>query len=966
MNREHWQRIKQLRLAARELQGEERDLFLDAECATPEERAEIERGLSGNTPAAFMDSPVLGERRNRSDVKPGDRLGRYQIQQELGAGGGGKVYRALDQSLGRLVALKVLAQSGVRSTSGSQRFRREAETASALNHPNIVTVYEIGVENGIEFIAMEFIAGKSLHASIPRRGLKPAELFPWAIQIADALAAAHQAGVVHRDLKPANVMITDRGVAKVVDFGLAKSLQTANTDSATVTITGTIMGTFAYMAPEQAEGKPVDARADIFSFGCVLYQMITGAPAFAGSGVSVLAKVLESEPRPIRDLSPQVPPGLESLIKRCLCKDPAARWQSAADIRFILEELQAASQRDETARKALKARRPWLIPGLAAVSLALAAGAFYAGHRTIQRVPEFKTLALTTDPGLSTAPSLSGDGRMLAFASDRGGDGNLDIWVQQIPGHAPMRLTSDTAEETDPDISPDGTRVVFRSEKDGGGIYIMPALGGQQVLLAQGGRNPRFSPDGASVAYWVGRERTQLLAGSAQSYVISSGGGAPKSAGDLAASMYPIWSPDGKYLLVVGRRTTDTKAEKFPHWWLVSAESGAPRAITPSLDDLHPELHHTASHLHYVPVAWTPATGVVFAARLGDASNLWSIGLDADQARLSGGLRRITAGTSSEVLAALSKRADLPPLAYTSQSLRFGLWALSIDPETGTVRGDPARLTSGIPPAFNPSLSWDGSKLAFTRAGPVQALWLLDLATGRESPLFTSPNTLFSTRLSGDGYWITFGEFPGSISRISSRGGTVSHLCANCGSPMYSFFDGSQLLIEPAEAPPDVRRLDAGSGKITSFVSGPDPLYGADVTRDGKWVAFHSAPGGERSQIFVAPVQDGKAAPSTAWIPITNADALHQGPRWSPQGRILYYLSNQDGAVCIWARRLDPATKVPVGPPFAVLHMHHASRSLQTLARLDDRVSLTVAPGKLVLVAGELTGNIWLREYIAK
>ena len=353
MDLERWQRIKALQFAASELHGAARERYLSANCATPEERSEVERMLQSAAPTNFMNTPVLGQRPTAVELRAGDKFGRYQIQSLLGAGGGGKVYRAHDPNLRRAVAIKVLQMAAVQE-SDRRRFKREAETASALNHPNIVTVYEIGVENGIDFIAMEFIDGKSLRDSIPKRGLKLSQFFPWAIQIAEALAAAHRAGIVHRDLKPGNVMIADRGTAKVVDFGIAKAIPKELVPAdANISLTqeGVITGTYAYMAPEQTQGKTVDSRSDIFSFGSLLYEMVSGQPAFSGSALTVIAKVQDAEPAQLDSLTSEIPKGVAQLIVQCLRKEPADRWQSAADIGLMLNQLRNNWQTEKAERE---------------------------------------------------------------------------------------------------------------------------------------------------------------------------------------------------------------------------------------------------------------------------------------------------------------------------------------------------------------------------------------------------------------------------------------------------------------------------------------------------------------------------------------------------------------------------------------------------------------------------------------
>jgi eukaryotic-like serine/threonine-protein kinase len=448
----------------------------------------------------------------------GKTLGHYRILENLGSGGMGVVYKAKDTHLGRLVAIKVLSPKRVADPEAKQRFVKEAKAASALNHPNIVTIYEIASEDDCEFIAMEYVRGKTLGQLAGKRRLPCDRVLGYAVQMADALAAAHAIGVIHRDFKPANIMVVEgQGLIKVLDFGLAKlsgtndgknltSTQPTRSILEPETAEGQILGTLAYMSPEQAEGKPVDARSDIFSFGSVLYEMLAGRRAFQGdSKISILAAVLREEPRPLCEIDCGVPRELEELIGLCLRKDREQRIQHMDDLKLLLEHLK---QRPETGR--LGAKRAGLQNTqqvsmfiVLAVLVALVAVGVWKLTRSNPSTGPATLTRLTWDSGLTENPVLSPDGRLLAYASDRSGEGNLDIWVQQLSGGEPVRLTNHPSDESTPSFSPDSSRIAFRSDRDNGGIYIISALGGQERLIARSGNDPRFSPDGAWIVYWV-------------------------------------------------------------------------------------------------------------------------------------------------------------------------------------------------------------------------------------------------------------------------------------------------------------------------------------------------------------------------------------------------------------------------------------------------------------------------------
>jgi eukaryotic-like serine/threonine-protein kinase len=316
----------------------------------------------------------------------GQTLGHFEILEKLGEGGMGVVYKARDTHLDRLVAIKVLPPDHGADRDRRVRFVQEAKTASALNHPGIVTIHDIAQHDGVDFIAMEFVPGRTLDRIIPRRGLNLNDTIDYGIQIADALAAAHAVGIVHRDLKPSNIIVTEQGRVRVLDFGLAKLVDRSalvaweqgptGTHHAPVTAQGVIVGTVAYMSPEQAEGKAVDARTDIFSFGSMLYEMVTGQRAFQGdSPLSTVTAVLREEPKAVSHIRKDLPRELERVINRCLRKDPERRWQAMSDIKIALRELKEEVDSAAQAASAAPLSRPRrALVAVAALSLVVLAG----------------------------------------------------------------------------------------------------------------------------------------------------------------------------------------------------------------------------------------------------------------------------------------------------------------------------------------------------------------------------------------------------------------------------------------------------------------------------------------------------------------------------------------------------------------------------------------------------------------
>ena len=426
----------------------------------------------------------------------GKTIAHYQILEKLGEGGMGVVYKARDTHLDRLVALKVLPPEKVADPERKRRFVQEAKAASALNHPNIITIHDIASENGIDFIVMEYVQGKTLDALVPRKGLRLNETLKLAIQMADALAKAHSAGIIHRDLKPTNVMVTDDGLVKVLDFGLAKLTEVSESGDETTrtlehqTEEGTIVGTVSYMSPEQAEGKKVDARSDIFSFGSVLYEMATGQQAFHGdSKMSTLAAILNQEPKPISQLVPGIPRDLEKIITRCLRKDPNRRFQTMADLKVTLDELKEESDSGTLAGTppvVRPARRPWVwaAAAMVVVAIAVAGWLFRGGSRKPQAAPE--VVPLTSYAGFERSPSFSPDGNQVAFSWNGEKQDNFDIYIKLIGSPTPVRLTTDPADDiARPFRRMDAPSAFSGCRKSVPAFIVIPSIGGPERIVAE-------------------------------------------------------------------------------------------------------------------------------------------------------------------------------------------------------------------------------------------------------------------------------------------------------------------------------------------------------------------------------------------------------------------------------------------------------------------------------------------------
>ncbi len=624
-----WQEVERIYHSALDHAPDQRSAFLIEACAGDDElRSEVESLLAARTgkDSLIDDGGVAVAARlvaEPSQHLTGRKLGRYEVIRKLGSGGMGEVYLARDTRLGREVALKVLRPGSIDHTDRN-RLEREAKAASALRHPNIVTVHDFDSCDGVDFIVMEYVPGRILSELIGRKGLPVREALGYAAQIADALIAAHAAGIIHRDLKPANLIVGDSGTLKVLDFGLAKRAPGLTSDETQSVSGGFVAGTAAYMSPEQAEGKPLDARTDIFSFGAVLYEFLVGTRAFErDSTASTIAAIMAEEPPSVKN----VPPELDRIVQRCLRKDSARRFQTMADVKSALEDT-----RRELAPAAGTRKKRWISLTAAVIALA-GAGILSWTYIPWQQRPEPQLLHLTSYPGSEYDPAFSPDGNQIAFVWDGEDQATSHIYVKLVGATDALRLTRDNRPERYPAWSRDGRWIAFNRRLEDGRakIVITSALGGaernigelqaccsrlswsadskwlvageqlesnagrllldvetreKRILLsppagAFGDYDPAFSPSGRAIAFvrnsgsnmnsgiFVVRLSESMKPSASPSRVTTDGGGKGE----------PAWTPDGREIVYVSGLPGYLAGEERRLWRVGSNGQSKPRQI---------------------------------------------------------------------------------------------------------------------------------------------------------------------------------------------------------------------------------------------------------------------------------------------------------------------------------------------------------------------------------------------------
>ena len=850
MEDERRRRISQLYDAALQRPAPERHAFLASACGDDELlRDEIESLLANDagatTALVSVAGPVVAPTHSHADTVPpmvGLVLGHYRIGDRLGAGGMGVVYRARDTRLERDVALKVLPAATLADDTARGRFRKEALALARLNHPNIGTVFDFNTENGVDFLVMELIVGESLDDQIARLPLAERDVAALGIQIASALEEAHERRIIHCDLKPGNILVTPKGQAKVLDFGLARLLRPeADADvTATVSEPHAVAGTLPYMAPEQLRAQPADARTDIWALGVVLYEMASGARPFQGQSGFELSAAILSAPQP--PLPSRVAPPLRAVIDRCLEKDPNRRYQRAGEVRAALETINAGAAFPQVAVRSRMALR-WAWTALLAMGLA----AGYAGWRISRPAGPMEPLrasALTTLPGQELYPSLSPDGSYVAFTWTGPRQDNTDIYVQQIGAGTPLRLTNDPRNDYNSVWSPDGRWVAFlrgdpatplgRSIRE---LRLIAPLGGPERTLGE--VRVQEITDNPVYLTWCADSRCLIvtdMAGEGRPdalFVVSIETGEKRQLTNpqppVVADTNPSLSPNGESLLFL-RRTTWARGEL--HVLPVRRDmtaAGEPRHI--SVSGLLPETATWMPEGDEILVATNPLNG-------GSAA-LWRV-----SATGNGRSARVPFVGEDGVMPAVSRSSDGKParLVYVRSFTDENIWRIDLSAPGVAASAPPAVAIASTKGDSHPHVSPDGQRVAFTstRSGSWE-IWISDLD----------------------------GSNPVQVTFLKAPTGT--------GAPHWSPDGRTIVFASDAEGQYDIFIVSSAGGKPRNITSHPALDHVPIFSRAGHWVYFSSSRSGQ-FQVWKVPASGGEAVQVTkdgGWLSQESVDGMY-------------------------------------------------------------------------------------------
>jgi serine/threonine-protein kinase len=807
--------------------------------------------------------------------------GRYRVQRELGRGGMAIVFLAVDEKHERPVALKVLRPE-VAASVGTERFLREIRIAAQLGHPNILSLIDSGEAGRFLFYVMPFVEEESLRARILREKQLPIDdALRITREVADALAYAHSRDIVHRDIKPENILFR-AGHAVVADFGIASAIGDGGEP---LTAAGLAVGTPVYMSPEQAAGDAVDARSDIYSLGCVLYEMLAGSPPFTGATPQAILskKAVEAVPS-LRVVRETVPEAVEAVVQRALSKVRADRFANGKELVAALEPDQLLGRPRMRRGPTVGPLRRWVGVAVLAVLL-IVSGAFIQLLRNGNDSTLVASVTpLTTAPGIEWFPSISPDGKWLVYsgAGTGAGAGNRDIFLLSLSGKTPINLTPGSPDNDDqPAFSPDGERIAFRSNRDGGGIFVMGRTGEEVRRITRFGNNPSWSPDGTHIVFAKERVELDPQNSDAQStiWIVDVNTGTTREL-TVSDGVLPAWSPDGKRIAY----STRLGMPAHQDIWTIPAGGGQPVPVTNDVA------------IDWFP-RWSPdGRYLLFVSNRGGSMNLWRIRIDERSGKTLGSPEAIVTPATS--VAHLSVSADGRRIVYSAPTTTQNVERLAFDPVAGTVTGDPSAVTNGSRRWSDPAPSPDGKTLvAYTH--PDEDILVVGIDGSGARQLTT--DTASADRVpswSPDGKWIAF------FSNRASGGPRVFQVwkIRPDGSELQQVTDFPGGAVVPVWSP-DGSRIVAGQVGAPALVLGPDrapknqpveilprtppaltPFAPTGWSRDGKWLAGTISNG-----------DSGIVTYSFADRRYDRLTTYGQWPIWLPDNRRILFVSGGNG-----------------------------------------------------------------------